>query len=225
MKAFGKIEIKASGLLKIAVILFIGVMVLYIWYAQVYKPNQETIEEKTATLTQLRAKLQRAKATLANETKLRWELERLFAQYKLVEELMPAERDIPNFISKIYLAAKQADVSIIRIEPRPSVPQTYYIVDPYALQIKTTFAGLGKFLALISNLPFTALVDELKITRSGQGENQIEVTMIVNTHHMTAAQRITRIEEVTKKAQKRGKRRPKRSTPKPPTPPKPKPPA
>jgi Tfp pilus assembly protein PilO len=144
----------------------------------------------------LKADYEKVKSSLARVEELKWDLQQLFAKYKLIEELVPEKRDIPDFITKSYFAAKQADVEIIRLEPKESTPMTYYVQDKYSLNIESTYEGIGKFIALIANLPFTALVDDVNISvKSGDTRS---LSMTVKTHHMVPSARIASIQDLRK---------------------------
>ncbi len=203
------IDYKSPKFQKIVGTVVLAAVVMYLWYSQSYKANKETIETKTKNLEDLRLELQRAKGSVVKVEELRAELERLFAQYKLIEELLPDKRDVPDFINKIYLAAKQADAVVKKIEQKPSQQLGYYTADPYNIEIETTFHGLGKFLSLVANLPFTALVKSVKLRASGSKKYSISVSMVITAHHMERTQRIMKIEELKRKrpkAPKKGKK-------------------
>lgn len=192
----GKIDFKNVTIVKIAIFALLGIIVLYIWFAQVYTVKRKIIDEKTAQLTSLKADYEKVKSSLARVEELKWDLQQLFAKYKLIEELVPEKRDIADFITKSYFAAKQADVEIIRLEPKESIPMTYYVQDKYSLNIESTYEGIGKFIALIANLPFTALVDDVNISvKSGDARS---LSMTVKTHHMEPSTRITSIQDLRK---------------------------
>lgn len=176
-----------------------------------YSPNNEVIVGKQADLESIEGELRRAKMSVAKVEELWAELNRLFAQYKLIEELLPDERNVPDFINKIYLAAKQADTDVKKIDQQPTQPLGYFMSDPYKIDISTTFHGMGKFLSLVANLPFTALVKELKISLSGSKKYSVSASLTVIAHHMETAQRPRNIQELKiKKVQPKEEKKPKK---------------
>ena len=205
-----KIDYKSPTFIKIVSTVFLFLLILYLWNKMSYKPNSEIIRQKQEQLEKLHRDIQRAKNAQKNLEKLEAELKRLFTQYKLVEELLPKKRDLTDFIKKIDLVAKQADAKLIKLEQKPSQQAGYYYEDPYDVQIKTTFHGLGKFLSLVANLPFTALVKNVKISKTNDKKYSINVSMTIVAHHMKSEQRIYRIEELKKKKARPAKGKKKR---------------
>jgi Tfp pilus assembly protein PilO len=195
-----QINIRNPKVIKIASTAFLAIVVIVLWYMQSFSPNKAEIEKKTADLEALKTKIQSAKMSATRVEEIRGELRRLFAQYKLIEEILPRERNVPDFINKITLSSKQADAALVRLEQQPSIPKGYYLADPYAITMNTTFNGLGKFLSLVANMPFTALVQDVKLNANVSQKYSITVSLVINAHHMEQATRLESIEEVLQKA-------------------------
>ena len=200
-----KIDYKNPTFLKIAGTIVLFLLILYLWNSMSYGPNKKIIEEKQAKLEKLKADLIRAKSSGVKVEQLYAELNRLFTQYKLIENLLPEKRDVTDFIKKIDLAVKQSDAKLLKIDKQPPQSKGYYYADPYKININTTFNGLGKFLSLVANLPFTALVEDVKISKAKSPKYSISVSMTILAHHMETSQRIKSIEELKIKKAKKGK--------------------
>jgi len=200
------INYKSPQFLKIVGVVLLSIIVVYLWYSMSYSPNKEVIRQKQTDLESIKSELLRAEMSVVKVEELWAEISRLFTQYKLIEELLPGDRDVPDFIQKIQLAAKQADAIITKIEQKPSTQMNYYISDPYDIHIQTTFHGLGKFLSLVANLPFTALVRTVKIETFKSSKYTISVSLTILAHHMGSDQRITKIEELRSKTAKAPKK-------------------
>ena len=205
---FRKIDYKDPKFHKIAGTIFLFLVILYVWHSQSYSKNKEIIRQKSEELEGLRTKIESAKLSIARVDELYAELNRLFAQYKLIEELLPDHRDVPDFINKIYLVAKQADVQVMNFEQKPSQASGYYVSDPYSLKIQSTYHGLGKFLSLVANLPFTALVQGVKLDVTTGAKYSINASLDIIAHHMDRTLRITRIEELKTKKTSAGGAKP-----------------
>ncbi len=185
-------------------------VIFFLWHSQSYSANNETILKKSEELESVLNQIEQAKQNAAKAEEIKAELERLFAQYKLIEELLPRNKDIPTFINMIQLAGKQADVKISKLEQKPSIVQTYYTADPYGLKIQTTYHGLGKFLSLIANLPFTALVKNVQMSAANSKKYSVAVSLTVIAHHLPSENRPKDIKELLKKktAPKKKKKKP-----------------
>ncbi len=201
------INYKSPQFIKIVGVVLLSIIVVYLWYSMSYSLNKEIIEQKRTDLESINSELHRAEMSVVQVEELWAEISRLFTQYKLIEELLPGDRDVPDFIQKIQLAAKQADAIIMKIEQKSSTQMNYYISDPYNIRIQTTFHGLGKFLSLVANLPFTALVRTVKIESLKSSKYTIAVSLTILAHHMGSDQRITKIEELRSKTAKAPKKK------------------
>ncbi len=199
MASLLEINYKSPVFIKIAGTAIIFLVIAYIWYIQSFSKNNDIILEKADTLQKIREKIENAKMSEIRLEQLTAELNRLFAQYKLIEELIPEKRDVADFINKIYLAAKEADANVVKLEQKTSAQQGYFFVDPYGLEIETTYNGLGKFLSLVANLPFTALVSNVRITTTTSQKYSIIASMTINAHHMEATIRAASLEDIGRK--------------------------
>ena len=208
-----QLNYKSPTLQKIAGTTVLFIVIIFLWYSQSYKVNKQKIRQKSEELESIRSRIQNAKMSAARVEEIYAELNRLFAQYKLIEELLPATRDVPDFIRKIYLAAKQADSPVVKLEQKSTEPKGYYNSDPYSIKIQSTYHGFGKFLSLVANLPFTALVKGVKMSASGSKKYSINVEFTIIAHHMGSALRIDTLEELRKKRAVKpgeGKKKPKK---------------
>ncbi len=204
-----QINYKSPVFQKIVGTVVLFFIILFLWHSQSYSANKKTIAKKSEELESILNQIQQAKQNAAKAEEIRAELERLFAQYKLIEELLPRDRDVPTFINMIQLAGKQADAKILKLEQKPSTVQTYYTADPYNLKIETTYHGLGKFLSLIANLPFTALVKDVKMTSFSSKKYSINASLTVIAHHLPSENRPKEVKELLKKKTKAPSKRKK----------------
>ncbi len=201
-----QINYKSPTFQKIVGTVVLFFVILYLWHSQSYSVNRDIIQKKSEELEKIRRDIEKAKINAAKVEEIQAELERMFAQYKLIEELLPAERNVPDFINKIYLVAKQADAKVEKLEQKPSEAKGYYTADPYDISITTTYHGLGKFLSLVANLPFTALTKNLKISQINNPKYSIKANLTIIGHHMSSENRIETLGELGRKG-KKGKRK------------------
>ena len=194
-----QINYKSPTFHKIAGTVVLFFVIFFLWHSQSYSANKETIMRKSEELESILSRIEQAKQNAARAEEVKAELERLFAQYKLIEELLPRERDIPTFINMIQLAAKQADARILNLEQKPSQVGTYYTADPYRLKLHTTYHGLGKFLSLVANLPFTALVKNINMNKLNAKKYSVDVSLTVVAHHLPSESRPKEVKELLKK--------------------------
>lgn len=206
MFGLDKINIKDPRLQKIAGTVVLFSIIFFIWYSRSYSVNKKTIAQKQAEYENLKTELNAAIQTAAQLDEITKEIEKLFAQYKIIQELLPSERNDADFINKLYIVARQAKINVLSLEPKPSQQQQFFWEDPYGLEVEGTYHSLGTFFAFLANLPFSALVSELKINATGSQDptkSTVRSRFNIIGHHLEQAEKIERTEELLKKGIKK----------------------
>lgn len=158
------------------------------WYTQLYGPNKELIEEKSKNLEQLNLKLQSARLQAGKLEEIEAELEEAFVKYKLLEKLLPTERDVPDFINKLNMAARQNNVDVNRIELDPSEIMQFYTADPYRIELSGAYHDIGKFLMDVANLPFIATARNIQLEKDSG--SKIKANLIITSYHLPSTERL-----------------------------------
>ncbi len=186
--AFSDISFKDPLIQKMAGGVVILLLMVAGWYTQLYSPNKELVNDKSEKLEQLNLKLQSARLQAGKLAEIEAELEEAFVKYKLLEKLLPTERDVPDFIKKINVAARQNNIKISRMDLDPSEIMQYYTADPYRIEISGTYHNLGLFLRDVANLPFIATTKNVQLTRSSQGD--VNASLIITSFHLPSTERL-----------------------------------
>lgn len=185
---FSDISFKDPLIQKIAGGVVILLLMVSGWYTQLYSPNKELINDKSEKLEQLNLKLQSARLQAGKLAEIEAELEEAFIKYKLLEKLLPTERDVPDFINKLNVVARQNNIKVSRIDLDPSEIMQYYTADPYRIEISGAYHNLGMFLRDVANLPFIATTKNVQLTRSSQGD--VKASLIITSYHLPSTERL-----------------------------------
>lgn len=211
MFGLNALNIKDPRFQKIAGTIVLFSVILFIWHSRSYSANKKIISQKQAEYETLERELKAAIQTAAQLKEITKEIERLFAQYKIVQELLPSERNDADFINKLYIVARQAKIEVKSLEPQPSQQQQFFWQDPYTLEVEGTYHSIGTFFAFLANLPFSALITELKLNASGAQDptkSSIKSRFNIIGHHLEQTEKITRTDELLKKGIKKQEGKP-----------------
>jgi len=136
---------------------------LYFWYTGVYRPILVQKKEKSEELQRLRASLETAKERAARRVSLQQEYDQLKEQWKVVETLLPKERNMSDFIQNLHRIKGKVDATVERVSPMPSTTVDFYTENPYEVEMLTSYHGLGRFFSHVANLPIIVDVSDLDI--------------------------------------------------------------
>jgi type IV pilus assembly protein PilO len=168
---------------KVQIFVFLILVVLggtYFWYTSVYQPTLVRLEEKSVELQGLKDRLERAKRQAALRVSLEQEYEDLQKQWRVVETLLPKERDMSDFIQQLHQIKGKVDASIERVSPLPAKEMGFYTENSYEVEMRSTYHGLGRFLSHVANLPVIVdvhLLDMIALPQPQEEERQ-KVTLL-----------------------------------------------
>ncbi|MCK5832849.1 type 4a pilus biogenesis protein PilO [bacterium] len=184
------ISFKDHKVQKIAAGILIFGVIFALWLTQIYTPNKEIIQEKRETLEQLNLKLSNIKLSAAKLPQLKKEVERLFIRYKLLEELMPTERDVADFVTKFNISARENNMMVRQLDVIPSEASEYYHTNPYRIVISGKYHELGSFLESIANLKFVATTKNFLVKNSSKGSETVNSEFVINAYHIKTEERL-----------------------------------
>jgi type IV pilus assembly protein PilO len=162
---------------KIFIIVLVILAVLaggYLWYDFLYKPLLVQIAEKSNEHSQLLITLETAKRQAARRASLQQEYEELQEQWKVVETLLPKDRNMSDFIQQLHRIKGRVDVTVERVSPLPSEGVDFYQENPYEVEMFSTYHGLGNFLSQVANLPLIVDVTSLDLTGVPRENHEVE---------------------------------------------------
>ena len=166
------------------------IIIVGVWYGQIYSPNIKAIKEKRDRLETLNIKLNKSKLTAGQLAAIQREVEDAFIKYKLLEKLVPLERDVPDFLNKINMAARENNVKISKIDLEASELHNFYTADPYRVEVMGNYHDIGGFLEGIANLPFIATIKNVQVKSSANKKMSVISSMTVTSYHMGANERL-----------------------------------
>ena len=187
---------------KVQIIIFLILVLaggIYFWYTSMYQPILTKVEEKSTELQAIKARLETAKRQAARRVSLEQEYEALQQQWRIVETLLPKERDMSDFIQQLHRIKGKVDASIERVHPLSAKEMGFYTENPYEIEMQTTYHGLGRFLSLVANLPIIVdvhVLDMISVPRpEGEGEKErvmvrpsVSARLLLTTYSLVEAE-------------------------------------
>ena len=143
------------------VILFI--VIYYLWFTKIYTSYHDEIDGLKITSTALLTKLHGVKAKAETLEGLQEEYNELQLRYKKVELLLPEKKEDEAFLSQIHAAAQLTNSIVRKITPLGTQESDFYITNSYAVEVESSYHGLGKFFAKVANFPFIVNLADLEL--------------------------------------------------------------
>jgi Tfp pilus assembly protein PilO len=189
---------KTQKLLLGGLVIFLA---LYFWYARIYSKNAESMKQKQTQYEYLLSDLKNVEMKARSFENLKEEYERLLERYQKVERLLPEEEQIPQFLIQMHSAARANQTGIIEIIPQTPVPQSFYNVKSFDIQIAGAYHDMGGFFSRVANFPFLANVEGVSVTGVPQDEQAAEqkgrsvtASLKLTTYYVKEEERLKKIE-------------------------------
>ena len=171
-------NLAASPVLKVLLVILVVVLVLYGFNRYVYAPNQERIHEKQQELSRLSSALLHVRETVENLPKVKAELESLQEEWERLETLVPPREEVTDLIEQVSKAERKAGIYIISIEPQLPEARELYTANPYRLQLEGSYHSFARFLGTLSTLPRIINVSEIKLSTNPNAVNDDDAISI-----------------------------------------------
>ena len=191
------LSIKDHRVQKIAGGILIFGIILVLWYMQIYSPNKQTIQEKRESLEQLNLKLANVKLSAAKLPQLRKQVEKLFVRYKLLEELLPTRRDVPDIINRLTVAARENNAQLKQMDVEPSDQGQYYFTDPYRVKVVSNYHELGGFMESVANLDFIVNASNMSMKKTNAGRATVTADFTLKSYHIPEDSRLQKPSEIS----------------------------
>jgi len=160
----------------LALIVFVFLVLIYVWYSQFYTPYDESLAQKKAQYQKLQTDLFAVKQKAESVEGLKREVEFQEAKYEKVRLLLPERKEDEAFLQQMHMAEQSTNSTIMNILPLPSVPKEFYTANSYLVEVEATYHGLGKLFEKIVNFPFLVNVSDVVVeTRDAKGSGSGEL--------------------------------------------------
>lgn len=122
----------------------------YIYIAFFWLPISNKITQTSDQITQIEAKIDKAKREAARKDKLEAELRALSDKAAESEKRLPKEKSTPDILVTISQLADKYHVDLVSFAPGATTNKQFFSELNYPISVKGHFHDVGKFLAAIS---------------------------------------------------------------------------
>ena len=148
--------------------IFLGVgaflVVAYFWYTRLYSTYNERLTQMTQEYSTMITNLKHVEMKSKSLDALKLEYEDLLTRYHEIEQLLPEVKQIPSFLVQLHTASSLTGTKIVRVEPLPVAPESFYNAAGFQIEMTGTYHDFGKFIGYVANFPFIANISDVEIT-------------------------------------------------------------
>ncbi len=174
---FGKIEkLTKVQRLSICVITLFVIIGGFSYFS--YRPKYKRIKAYRSECKQLEAKLVKAKKNAADIDSFRKKIARKKAQFKIVMQALPEEKEIPSLISSISRSGLDAGLEFLLFQPQAEKSQGFYAEIPVSIKVTGTYHNVAVFFDKVSRLSRIVNIEDIKMSarRSKQSELKLNTS-------------------------------------------------
>ena len=92
---------------------------------------------------------------------LRNEYDKLLDRYQSIEQLLPEEEQVPDFLLQLHSASMLSQAQVTEVSPQMPTSESFYNTSQFGIKFVGTYHELGRFLAAVANFPFITNVNKL----------------------------------------------------------------
>jgi type IV pilus assembly protein PilO len=148
---------------KLLLVALAFIMLVYFWHSKVYGPTSKTLSARRAGYETVMTNLKTIELKAKSLAGLRNEYNRLLDRYQSIEQLLPEEEQVPDFLMQLHSASMLSQAQIGEVIPQVAAGETFYNTSEYEVKFVGTFHELGRFLAAVANFPFITNVARLNM--------------------------------------------------------------
>jgi type IV pilus assembly protein PilO len=156
-------DIKDPKTQKLLLAALVVILAVYFWHSKIYEPASARLDSQRASYEAVMTNLKTIELKAKSLSGLRKEYDRLLNRYQSIEQLLPEEEQVPDFLFQLHSASMLAQAQVEEVTPQPSGSEAFYNTSEYGVKFTGTYHELGRFLAAVANFPFITNVSHLQM--------------------------------------------------------------
>lgn len=149
-------------------------------YFFVFQPRTAEVAEARAEIATKQGKLKEVEAATMNIDDLGAEIDRRREAIRLVEQKLPAQRDVETVLRDVSRLATENKLTTKSFRTDKSVESAHYVELPIKMKIVGDFAGFYTFLQELEKLPRITRMPEMKLKKQKDDEGMMEADIILS---------------------------------------------
>jgi Tfp pilus assembly protein PilO len=137
--------------------------IAYLWQSKIYNPRSQRLNSQRASYESIMTNLKTIELKAKSLAGLRQEYEKLLDRYQSIEQLLPEEEQVPDFLLQLHSASMLSQAQVTEVTPQLGGGEAFYNTSEYNLKFVGTYHELGRFMAAVANFPFITNVSRLSL--------------------------------------------------------------
>lgn len=144
-------------------VILVAIVIIYLFYSQIYKPNVAKIEALQARKAKLEAELRQAREAVSRLPEIQRQYVILMRKWEEAQQLLPSAKEISTLLKSIQTVGNEAGVRFNTFKPSTAGGDSLYSQIPVTMNVTGDYHQLAWFLANIGNLPRIVTSSNLKM--------------------------------------------------------------
>ena len=138
---------------KALVAILVAAAGFYLFFDYWRAPNLEVLVQEQERLERLESQNRAAQVRALQKERLEQQAAVYERYVRRLEQLVPAEEEVPALLRDITAEARRLNVDLNLIEPQADQPGAYYTKTAYTMRVIGEYHDVGRFLTTIASLP------------------------------------------------------------------------
>jgi type IV pilus assembly protein PilO len=162
---------------KIVIAVLAFFIVAYFWYSRLYSRYDSQISLKSQEFETITTNLRNVEMKAKSLDALKLEYSDLIERYHEIESLLPEVKQVPSILVQLHTAASLTGTRITKVTPKEIVPEEFYNIAGFEIELVGTYHDYGKFISYVANFPFIANISDvlIKSAEEEQGRSRQNV--------------------------------------------------
>jgi len=145
------------------VVVLLAILIVYLFYSQIYKPNVIKIEALQARKSKIEAELQQAREAVSRLPEIQRQYVILMRKWEQAQQLLPSAKELSTLLKNIQNVGYEAGVRFNAFKPSTAAGDSLYSQVPVSMTVTGNYHQLAWFLANIGNLPRIVTSSNVKV--------------------------------------------------------------
>ena len=155
------------------VVVLLAILIVYLFYSQIYKPNVIKIEALQARKSKIEAELQQAREAVSRLPEIQRQYVILMRKWEQAQQLLPSAKELSTLLKNIQNVGYEAGVRFNTFKPSTAAGDSLYSQIPVSMTVTGNYHQLAWFLANIGNLPRIVTSSNVKVIPNSDAKERL----------------------------------------------------
>jgi len=175
------INLRDSKTLVLIAVVLLAILIVYLFYSQIYKPNVQKIEALQVRKAKIESELAQAREAVSRLPEIQRHYVILMRKWEQAQQLLPSAKDISSLLKSIQNVGYEAGVRFSTFRPTTAPGDSLYTKVPVTMAVTGNYHQIAWFLANIGNLPRIVTSSDVKVAPNPDAKERIrDRTILAN---------------------------------------------